>query len=136
MTILDCWLFLQQILTDLNIDYQVSQKSIIIGIQNAPISVELIVTVIAHLLARKCRPKSLNSDRIKREITSLMKTEDFIAKKWGKIDNHNIKWEIFESLKGRLLVDGFTLAILMFTVHTTIFGHIWLIINNTILMSL
>jgi hypothetical protein len=29
-----------------------------------------------------------------------MKTEEFIAKKLGKIDDHNIKWEIFESLKG------------------------------------
>jgi hypothetical protein len=96
----ETWDNLQQILTDLSIDYQVSLKSIIMGIQNAPISVELIVTVIARLLARKCRPKSLNSDRIKREITSLMKTEEFIAKKLGKIDDHNIKWEIFESLKG------------------------------------
>jgi len=96
----ETWDNLQQILTDLSIDYQVSLKSIIMGIQNAPISVELIVTVIARLLARKCRPKSLNSDQIKREITSLMKTEEFIAKKLGKIDDHNIKWEIFESLKG------------------------------------
>jgi hypothetical protein len=96
----ETWDNLQQILTDLSIDYQVSLKSIIKGIQNASISVELIVTVIAQLLARKCRPKSLNSNRIKREITSLMKTEEFIAKKLGKIDDHNIKWEIFESLKG------------------------------------
>jgi hypothetical protein len=79
----ETWDNLQQILTELNIEYQVSFKSIIMGIQNAPISVELIVMVIAHLLARKCRPKSLIRDQIKREITNLMKTKEFIAKKVG-----------------------------------------------------
>ncbi len=69
------WDNLQQILTYFNIEYQISLKSIIMVIQNAPISVELIVTVTAHLLARKCKPKSLNS---------LIKTEEFLQKSWVK----------------------------------------------------
>ena len=69
------------------------------GIQNAPISTELIVTVVARLLARKGRPKSLNREQIKREIVSLIKIEEHIARKTNKMDFHSKKWEIFESLK-------------------------------------
>jgi exonuclease III len=93
------WNTLQQIFLDLNIEYQISLKSIIMGIQNAPISIELIVTVVARLLARKGRPKSLNREQINREIVSLIKIEEHIARKTNKMDFHSKKWEIFESLK-------------------------------------
>jgi hypothetical protein len=71
---------LEQILPDLNIEHQMSLKIIIMGIPNATISVELIATVIAHLLARKSRQISLNREQNTREITNLMKIEEFIAK--------------------------------------------------------
>ncbi len=71
---------MEQILPDLNIEHQMSLKIIIMGIPNATISVELIATVIAHLLARKSRQISLNREQNTREITNLMKIEEFIAK--------------------------------------------------------
>ena len=95
----DTWNNLQLILTNLNIDYQISLKSIILGIQNAPPSVELIVTVIARLLARKCRPKSLTRNAIESEIHNIMKVEQYIAKRKGKLDFFDKKWNIFEQLK-------------------------------------
>ena len=90
---------MQQILSDLNIDYQISLKSIILGIQNAPTSVELTVTVIARLLARKCRPKSLSRNVIVSEIINIMKVEQYIAKRKNKLELCSKKWEIFEGLK-------------------------------------
>jgi len=94
----ETWNNLQLILLNLNIEYEISLKSIIMGIQNAPISVELIVTVIARLLARKCRPKSLSRDMIVSEIINIMKVEQHIAKRNGKFDLFNKKWKNFEQL--------------------------------------
>ena len=68
------------------------------GIQNAPISVELVVTVIARLLARRGRPKSLSKEVIINEIKTIMKVEHYIAKKKGKTEFFQKKWEKFESL--------------------------------------
>jgi len=70
-----------------------------LGIQNAPISVELIVAIIARLLARKDRPKSLSRDVIVSEIVNIMKVEKYIAKRNNKLEFTNKKWEIFEGLK-------------------------------------
>ena len=95
----ETWNNLQQILSNLNIDYQISLKSIILGIQNAPTSVELVVTVIARLLARKCRPKSLSRNAIVSEIINIMKVEQYIAKRKDKLEFSCKKWEIFEGLE-------------------------------------
>jgi hypothetical protein len=95
----ETWNNLQLILSNLNIDYQILLKSIILGIQNAPISVELIVAIIARLLARKDRPKSLSRDVIVSEIVNIMKVEQYIAKRNNKLEFTNKKWEIFEGLK-------------------------------------
>jgi hypothetical protein len=95
----ETWNNLQQILSNLNIDYQISLKSIILGIQNAPTSVELVVTVIARLLARKCRPKSLSRNAIVSEIINIMKVEQYIAKRKDKLEFSRQKWEIFEGLE-------------------------------------
>ena len=82
----ETWNNLQLILSNLNIDYQISLKSIILGIHSAPISVELIVTVIARLLARKSRPKSLSRDVIVSEIINIMKVEQYIARRNDKLE--------------------------------------------------
>ena len=95
----ETWNNLQQILSNLNIDYLISLKSIILGIQNAPTSVELVVTVIARLLARKCRPKSLSRNAIVSEIINIMKVEQYIAKRKDKLEFSRKKWEIFEGLE-------------------------------------
>jgi len=68
------------------------------GIQNA-ISVELIVTVIARILARKSRPKALSREIIISEIINIMKVEHHIAKRNGKLDFFDRKWKFFEHLK-------------------------------------
>ena len=93
----ETWNNLQQILSNLNIDYQISLKSM--GIQNVPTSVELVVTVIARLLARKCRPKSLSRNAIVSEIINIMKVEQYIAKRKDKLEFSCKKWEFFEGLE-------------------------------------
>ncbi len=60
---------------------------------------ELIVTVIARFLARKCRPKSLSRDVMVSEIVNIMKVEQYIAKRNNKLEFSNKKWEVFEGLK-------------------------------------
>jgi exonuclease III/uncharacterized protein YlzI (FlbEa/FlbD family) len=102
----ETWNNLQVILSNLNVDYQISLKSIILGIENAPPSVELIVTVIARLLARKCRPKSLSRNTIESEILNIMKIEHCIAKRKGKLDFFNKKWKAFEHLKSETIMNG------------------------------
>ena len=58
-----------------------------------------LVTVIACLLARKCRPKSLSRDVIVSEIINIMKVEQYIARRNDKLEFSIKKWEIFEGLK-------------------------------------
>jgi exonuclease III len=95
----ETWNNLQSVFNNLSIDYQISLKSIIMGIQNAPISVELVVTIIARLLARKGRPKSLSKEVLINEIKNIMKVEQYITMKKGKTEFFQKKWEKFESLK-------------------------------------
>ena len=95
----ETWNNLQSILSNLSIDYQILLKSIIMGIQNAPISVELVVTIIACLLARKGRPKLLSKEVIINEIKNIIKVKQYKAMKKGKTEFFKKKWEKFESLK-------------------------------------
>jgi hypothetical protein len=60
------WNNLQQIFADLNIEYQISLRIIIIDNQNAS------------------RPNTLHREQIIRDITKLLKMEELIEKNWVK----------------------------------------------------
>jgi hypothetical protein len=55
--------------------------------------------LIALLLARKSRPKSLSKEVILKEIINAMEVEQFISKRKGKQKLFHKEWERFQSLK-------------------------------------